>query len=116
MVWAADTLGNAYFTSFFVTGAWDRSKLHQSLRAYQNVVSPLFVIFFEDKHSFISLFGSNGLQCNKSKDVLVFCEFGWVMRSSLGAVVLHTQTQQEMIELDWIYWKLSRPPVSPGRY
>jgi hypothetical protein len=37
MVWAADTLGNAYFTSFFVTGAWDRSKLHQSLRAYQNV-------------------------------------------------------------------------------
>ncbi|CAM6050543.1 unnamed protein product [Sphagnum compactum] len=31
------TLGNVYFTSFFVTGAWDRSKLHQSLRAYQNV-------------------------------------------------------------------------------
>ncbi|KAH8968492.1 hypothetical protein BDL97_03G130400 [Sphagnum fallax] len=31
------TLGNAFFTSFFVTGAWDQSKLHQSLKAYQNV-------------------------------------------------------------------------------
>lgn len=30
------TLGNAYLTSFFVSGAWDRSKLHQSLKAYQN--------------------------------------------------------------------------------
>eukprot|EP00249_Psilotum_nudum_P016962 c26079_g1_i2 orf=417-1649(-) len=30
------TLGNAYLTSFFVTGAWDQSKLHQSLKAYQN--------------------------------------------------------------------------------
>ncbi|KAH9542833.1 hypothetical protein CY35_13G028100 [Sphagnum magellanicum] len=36
--WSWYTLGNAYFTSFFVMGAWDRSKLHQSLRAYQNVV------------------------------------------------------------------------------
>ncbi|XP_030529276.1 tetratricopeptide repeat protein 5-like [Rhodamnia argentea] len=29
-------LGNACLTSFFVTGAWDLSKLHQSLKAYQN--------------------------------------------------------------------------------
>jgi hypothetical protein len=35
----ADTLGNAYLTSFFVSGAWDRNKLHQSLKAYQNAVS-----------------------------------------------------------------------------
>lgn len=35
----ADTLGNAYLTSFFVSGAWDRSKLHQSLKSYQNAVS-----------------------------------------------------------------------------
>lgn len=38
----ADTLGNAYLTSFFVSGAWDRSKLHQSLKAYQNAVSECF--------------------------------------------------------------------------
>ncbi|CAI9285219.1 unnamed protein product [Lactuca saligna] len=30
-------LGNACLTCFFVTGAWDHSKLHQSLKAYQNV-------------------------------------------------------------------------------
>lgn len=30
------TLGNAYLTSFFVSGAWDRNKLHQSLKSYQN--------------------------------------------------------------------------------
>jgi len=35
----ADTLGNAYLTSFFVSGAWDRNKLHQSLKSYQNAVS-----------------------------------------------------------------------------
>ncbi|KAL5761121.1 hypothetical protein ACOSP7_019621 [Xanthoceras sorbifolium] len=29
-------LGNACLTSFFVTGAWDHSKLQQSLKAYQN--------------------------------------------------------------------------------
>ncbi|KAL9683307.1 hypothetical protein QQ045_015127 [Rhodiola kirilowii] len=29
-------LGNAYLTSFFATGAWDHSKLLQSLKAYQN--------------------------------------------------------------------------------
>ncbi|VFQ64874.1 unnamed protein product [Cuscuta campestris] len=29
-------LGNAYYTSFFVTGAWDHRKLLQSLKAYQN--------------------------------------------------------------------------------
>ncbi|KAI4357706.1 hypothetical protein L6164_001639 [Bauhinia variegata] len=29
-------LGNAYLTSFFVTGAWDHSKLLHSLKAYQN--------------------------------------------------------------------------------
>ncbi|XP_027095307.1 uncharacterized protein [Coffea arabica] len=29
-------LGNACLTSFFVTGAWDHSKLLQSLKAYQN--------------------------------------------------------------------------------
>ncbi|XP_019161021.1 PREDICTED: tetratricopeptide repeat protein 5-like [Ipomoea nil] len=29
-------LGNAYHTSFFVTGAWDHGKLLQSLKAYQN--------------------------------------------------------------------------------
>ncbi|PON68444.1 N-terminal acetyltransferase A, auxiliary subunit [Parasponia andersonii] len=29
-------LGNACLTSFFVTGAWDHSKLRQSLKAYQN--------------------------------------------------------------------------------
>lgn len=29
-------LGNAYLTSFFVTGAWDHIKLQQSLKAYQN--------------------------------------------------------------------------------
>eukprot|EP00250_Pteridium_aquilinum_P003414 c13723_g1_i1 orf=132-1394(+) len=30
------TLGNAYLTSFFITGTWDQSKLRQSLKAYQN--------------------------------------------------------------------------------
>ncbi|XP_062111039.1 uncharacterized protein LOC133822651 [Humulus lupulus] len=29
-------LGNAYFTSFIMTGTWDYSKLQQSLKAYQN--------------------------------------------------------------------------------
>lgn len=29
-------LGNGFLTSFFVTGAWDHSKLLQSLKAYQN--------------------------------------------------------------------------------
>ncbi|XP_078153200.1 uncharacterized protein LOC144548414 [Carex rostrata] len=29
-------LGNAYLTSFFVTGAWDHTKLKHSLKAYQN--------------------------------------------------------------------------------
>ncbi|WOL11700.1 tetratricopeptide repeat protein 5 isoform X1 [Canna indica] len=29
-------LGNACFTSFFMTGAWDHAKLQQSLKAYQN--------------------------------------------------------------------------------
>ncbi|GJN40360.1 hypothetical protein PR202_gb29566 [Eleusine coracana subsp. coracana] len=29
-------LGNAYLTSFFVGGAWDHTKLHHSLKAYQN--------------------------------------------------------------------------------
>ncbi|KAG6757700.1 hypothetical protein POTOM_038022 [Populus tomentosa] len=32
-------LGNACLTSFFVTGAWDHSKLLQSLKAYQNAVN-----------------------------------------------------------------------------
>ncbi|KAL8143248.1 hypothetical protein V2J09_016280, partial [Rumex salicifolius] len=35
----SDNLGNACLTSFFVTGAWDYSKLLQSLKAYQNAVS-----------------------------------------------------------------------------
>lgn len=30
------TLGNAYLTSFFVSGAWDMKKLDLSLKAYQN--------------------------------------------------------------------------------
>ncbi|XP_062211785.1 uncharacterized protein LOC133912860 [Phragmites australis] len=29
-------LGNAYLTSFFVGGAWDHTKLHHSVKAYQN--------------------------------------------------------------------------------
>lgn len=29
-------LGNAYLSSFFITGAWDQNKLYQSLKAYQN--------------------------------------------------------------------------------
>lgn len=29
-------LGNAYLTSFFVSGAWDHAKLHHSVKAYQN--------------------------------------------------------------------------------
>ncbi|XP_009599616.1 uncharacterized protein [Nicotiana tomentosiformis] len=32
-------LGNAFLTSFFVTGAWDHNKLLQSLKAYQNAVN-----------------------------------------------------------------------------
>ncbi|KAH7571030.1 hypothetical protein JRO89_XS05G0242300 [Xanthoceras sorbifolium] len=36
-------LGNACLTSFFVTGAWDHSKLQQSLKAYQNAFSLVFV-------------------------------------------------------------------------
>ncbi|XP_073143478.1 uncharacterized protein [Henckelia pumila] len=32
-------LGNACLTSFFVTGAWDHSKLLQSLKAYQHAVN-----------------------------------------------------------------------------
>jgi len=35
----ADNLGNACLTSFFVTGAWDHTKLLHSLKAYQNAVS-----------------------------------------------------------------------------
>ncbi|KAK6241873.1 hypothetical protein SCA6_007262 [Theobroma cacao] len=34
-----DNMGNACLTSFFVTGAWDHSKLLQSLKAYQNAVN-----------------------------------------------------------------------------
>ncbi|RYQ93674.1 hypothetical protein Ahy_B09g099924 isoform D [Arachis hypogaea] len=34
-----DNLGNACLTSFFVTGAWDHSKLLHSLKAYQNAVN-----------------------------------------------------------------------------
>ncbi|XP_024315538.1 tetratricopeptide repeat protein 5 isoform X2 [Brachypodium distachyon] len=33
---AQDNLGNAYLTSFFVSGAWDHAKLHHSVKAYQN--------------------------------------------------------------------------------
>nr|CAB3451831.1 unnamed protein product [Digitaria exilis] len=29
-------MGNAYLTSFFVGGAWDHTKLHHSVKAYQN--------------------------------------------------------------------------------
>uniref|UniRef100_A0A0D9Y9B3 Tetratricopeptide repeat protein 5 OB fold domain-containing protein n=1 Tax=Oryza glumipatula TaxID=40148 RepID=A0A0D9Y9B3_9ORYZ len=29
-------LGNAYLTSFFVSGSWDHTKLHHSVKAYQN--------------------------------------------------------------------------------
>ncbi|XP_057823058.2 uncharacterized protein LOC131035389 isoform X1 [Cryptomeria japonica] len=29
-------LGNAYLSSFFITGSWDQNKLFQSLKAYQN--------------------------------------------------------------------------------
>lgn len=29
-------LGNAYLTSFFVSGSWDHMKLHHSVKAYQN--------------------------------------------------------------------------------
>jgi len=32
----ADNMGNAYLTSFFVGGAWDHTKLHHSVKAYQN--------------------------------------------------------------------------------
>uniref|UniRef100_A0A0E0C2N7 Tetratricopeptide repeat protein 5 OB fold domain-containing protein n=1 Tax=Oryza meridionalis TaxID=40149 RepID=A0A0E0C2N7_9ORYZ len=32
-------LGNAYLTSFFVSGSWDHMKLHHSVKAYQNAVS-----------------------------------------------------------------------------
>ena len=35
----ADNMGNAYLTSFFVGGAWDHTKLHHSVKAYQNAVS-----------------------------------------------------------------------------
>jgi hypothetical protein len=34
-----DNLGNAYLTSFFVSGAWDHTQLHHSVKAYQNAVS-----------------------------------------------------------------------------
>ncbi|TQE07976.1 hypothetical protein C1H46_006384 [Malus baccata] len=34
-----DNLGNACLRSFFVTGAWEHSKLLQSLKAYQNAAS-----------------------------------------------------------------------------
>jgi hypothetical protein len=34
-----DNLGNAYLTSFFVTGGWDHTRLSHSLKAYQNAVS-----------------------------------------------------------------------------
>ncbi|VAH60612.1 unnamed protein product [Triticum turgidum subsp. durum] len=29
-------LGNAYLTSFFASGAWDKARLHHSIKAYQN--------------------------------------------------------------------------------
>jgi hypothetical protein len=41
----ADNMGNAYLTSFFVGGAWDHTKLHHSVKAYQNAVSWHFVLF-----------------------------------------------------------------------
>ncbi|XP_054825132.1 uncharacterized protein LOC129322780 isoform X2 [Prosopis cineraria] len=34
-----DNLGNACLTSFFVSGAWDHSKLQHSVKAYQNAVN-----------------------------------------------------------------------------
>ena len=40
-----DNMGNAYLTSFFVGGAWDHTKLHHSVKAYQNAVSWHFVLF-----------------------------------------------------------------------
>uniref|UniRef100_N1R1E4 Uncharacterized protein n=1 Tax=Aegilops tauschii TaxID=37682 RepID=N1R1E4_AEGTA len=33
---ARDNLGNAYLTSFFASGAWDKARLHHSIKAYQN--------------------------------------------------------------------------------
>jgi hypothetical protein len=38
-------MGNAYLTSFFVGGAWDHTKLHHSVKAYQNAVSWHFILF-----------------------------------------------------------------------
>lgn len=35
------TLGNAYLTHYFSTGAWDFGKLRQALKAYQNAVRKL---------------------------------------------------------------------------
>nr|POF17168.1 tetratricopeptide repeat protein 5 [Quercus suber] len=46
-------LGNACLTSFFVTGAWDHSKLRQSSKAYQNALSLQrllsFLILYQEK-------------------------------------------------------------------
>lgn len=33
------TLGNAFLTQYFATGAWDFGQLRQALKAYQNAVS-----------------------------------------------------------------------------
>jgi hypothetical protein len=42
---SSDNLGNAYLTSFFVGGAWDHSQLHHSVKAYQNAVRHLILLF-----------------------------------------------------------------------
>ncbi|TQD77782.1 hypothetical protein C1H46_036686, partial [Malus baccata] len=38
--------GDACLASFFVTGAWDHSKLLQSLKAYQNAIRELFICIY----------------------------------------------------------------------
>ncbi|KAK3126840.1 hypothetical protein QOZ80_7AG0563620 [Eleusine coracana subsp. coracana] len=43
-------LGNAYLTSFFVGGAWDHTKLHHSLKAYQNAEKDKFMNSYPDLH------------------------------------------------------------------
>ncbi|THG09603.1 hypothetical protein TEA_025096 [Camellia sinensis var. sinensis] len=73
-------LGNAWLTFFFVTGAWDHSKLLQSLKAYQNakhIVSLFVVIFafqkYEDVLTFYDLYQEKDESMNSNPDLSFNC-------------------------------------------
>lgn len=72
-----DNLGNACLTSFFVTGAWDHSKLLQSLKAYQNAVS------VQSKNFFLESISSWWISCDVGflTECASFCCYSFFMFS-----------------------------------